>query len=485
MIDQKFKSIINEISSIVQPPKPEGGRLLVGCSGGVDSMLLGAVIAEFCRTSPNWQFKVAHVNYGLRGDESAGDEAFVREFWNARGVTVVVKNPPAPAKASGIQEWARRVRFDWFRELQSEWDFLCLGHHRDDLSENVLLRTCRGAPWFDLGGMAMASERILRPFLRLPKSELLALATRHNIPSRHDSSNDKLFYSRNRLRHRVLPELTSLYSEAPGKLADLGQDLKDVGEWVLAQLLNSPAHHGWYLEVPWLAGLPMAIREMAIRSMEAEDGFPGRAIPGNVISRVLTKLASVLEVGVAPAKGIKLGDAGNGYCLSAAGNCVALVRATADLSKWCQKAGNIDMSIWDGDMVPGGQITQFAGGYRPFVVRNDTLRVLNVVISPVVDLDSGTLIPKEKLSGKDFLRLNDCIPETSQSHLDERFQGGPEFAPNKSQDLLVFVDNELQALWRKGKLLNRGSGAFEIKLVDCLISIQDHGPCPKKPVFMS
>lgn len=203
-------------------------RLFLACSGGIDSMVLLALIGPYAKAH-GLPLTVLHVNYGLRGEESDGDEAFVRSSCETLGVAVkVLKAEPNPKGQVGLQNWARQIRYDWFHAEAGPEDRVLLAHHRDDLIETILMRVVRGSALSGLMGMKKSEGKFLRLLLDLSRQDIEELARRNQVAFREDSSNAKLDYSRNRLRHKILPELESMF---PGTGHNLLELAKSGQEW--------------------------------------------------------------------------------------------------------------------------------------------------------------------------------------------------------------------------------------------------------------
>jgi len=189
----------------------DGTPSLLAVSGGIDSM----VMAELFRQA-GFPFALAHCNFGLRGEESDGDEQFVIQWAQTAGVPYHVQRFDTQQVADdqhiSIQMAARDLRYAWFHELLNNFNYahLALAHHADDSIETVLLNLVRGTGLAGLTGIAPVRPPVIRPLLYTSKKDILDFAHRENIAWREDSSNATDHYRRNVLRHRVLPVLQEL-----------------------------------------------------------------------------------------------------------------------------------------------------------------------------------------------------------------------------------------------------------------------------------
>jgi tRNA(Ile)-lysidine synthase len=199
-----------------------GMRLCVGLSGGADSVALLRALAE--RSGERGLvLHAAHLHHGLRGDEADGDLEFCRDlaaqfdipFHEARIDTAAEArpNPAAGKSAESIEEAARRLRYSWFRELVSKGPLhaVVTAHTLDDQAETVLAKFLRGAWTEGLAGISPILEfpegKILRPLLAVTRTEVEAYLHSLGQPWREDSSNRRLSFTRNRIRHELLPQL--------------------------------------------------------------------------------------------------------------------------------------------------------------------------------------------------------------------------------------------------------------------------------------
>lgn len=198
-------------------------RALLAVSGGVDSV----VMAELFHRA-GVPFGLAHVNFGLRGADSDGDEAFVRQLAQQYGVMVFTKrfDTTVFAKTYGfsIQLAARKLRYDWFNELldSAPFDYVVTAHHRDDALETLLLNLTRGTGLAGLAGIPVWTGRVVRPLLSVSRAAIEQFAAENALPWREDRSNATDDYPRNFVRHHVVPLLRQLN---PNLDETLGQTL--------------------------------------------------------------------------------------------------------------------------------------------------------------------------------------------------------------------------------------------------------------------
>ena len=186
-------------------------KLLVACSGGLDSV----VLLQLCK-SAHLDLAVAHCNFQLRGLESIQDQQFVQDlcvdlqlpFQTAHFDT---KAYAQDAKCS-TQMAARDLRYDWFAELAQEfqYDYILTAHHADDALETFLINLSRGTGLDGLVGIPSVNEKIVRPLLVFSREQLHAFALQQGYTWREDSSNASDHYLRNAIRHHIVPQLKTI-----------------------------------------------------------------------------------------------------------------------------------------------------------------------------------------------------------------------------------------------------------------------------------
>ena len=193
----------------------QGETALLAVSGGIDSMCM-AELAYRC----GLDFAVAHCNFHLRGEESDGDEALVREWAESRGVRFHRADFDTYAYAErysvSIEMAARDLRYDWFLEVceQNGYQVLAVAHNANDNAETLILNLLRGTGLRGLMGMradgnvpAPGGEnvRMIRPLLGFSRKEIEDYAASAGVKYREDHTNRETVYKRNKLRHNVFP----------------------------------------------------------------------------------------------------------------------------------------------------------------------------------------------------------------------------------------------------------------------------------------
>jgi len=201
-----------------------GNKILLAVSGGIDSMVMAWLFRE-----AGIEHSVAHCNFSLRGAESDGDEEFVASWARTNSIPYFSTRFDTLAYAGtnkvSVQMAARELRYDWFRSLirSGGFDALAVAHNLNDNVETFLINMVRGTGLSGLTGMSPRTGDIIRPLLFATREEIASFATAHSIEYREDSSNAEVKYTRNRIRHRVIPELEKIN---PGVLSAVTDTMK-------------------------------------------------------------------------------------------------------------------------------------------------------------------------------------------------------------------------------------------------------------------
>jgi tRNA(Ile)-lysidine synthase len=201
-------SLIHKIKTFLTENKIDltRKRTLLAVSGGKDSVVMAEL---FCQLG--FKFGIAHCNFQLRGEASDGDEALVKAiahkynvpFYSIRFDTkAYVEN-----KKISTQVAARELRYEWFEKIraQHKYDYIATAHHLNDNIETVLHNFIKGTGIKGLRGMLVKRDRLIRPMLSLSQMEIEEFQKEHKLEYREDSSNALDKYTRNKIRHHLIP----------------------------------------------------------------------------------------------------------------------------------------------------------------------------------------------------------------------------------------------------------------------------------------
>ncbi|MDO4648928.1 MAG: tRNA lysidine(34) synthetase TilS [Eubacteriales bacterium] len=207
--ERKVQNYIEEHQMI-----PNGCIVLAGVSGGSDSSVMLSLLWKLQNTL-DFELRVVHVNHQIRGKDADRDEAFVEKMCKDREISFRSVKKDVPALAAewgiGLEEAGRIVRKDAWQEeterlgVPSENIRIALAHNQNDLAETVLHHLARGSGLRGLASMRPVSERVIRPILCLSKEEIERYAVEEGISFVVDASNASDDYTRNRIRHHILP----------------------------------------------------------------------------------------------------------------------------------------------------------------------------------------------------------------------------------------------------------------------------------------
>jgi tRNA(Ile)-lysidine synthase len=238
-------------------------KLLLAVSGGIDSMVMSEALFNL-----GYTIAIAHVNHCLRDDESDEDEKFVRHWAEINGIDYFIKQfktrQIAAAKKKGIQETARKLRYEWFKELRQQHGFthILTAHHLGDALETSLYQLIKGCGINGVRGIPLRQGAVVRPMLSFSREEIVQYAHASHLQWREDSSNASNYYARNFIRHQIIPLLQQINPSVVHSFADTHQRLSDAIGWlqsVLADAEKRIVHESggtFYLTIKDLEQLP-------------------------------------------------------------------------------------------------------------------------------------------------------------------------------------------------------------------------------------
>jgi len=302
---------------------PPGQHVLLGVSGGADSVAMLHALAEL---APSLQLHLyaAHLDHRIRGKASAEDAAFVREVCRRMGVPCFEGRTDVPRLARrrglSLEAAAREARYAFFartcRRIPAADVVVATAHTADDQAETVLLKLIRGAGIKGLSGIARDTTlhglRVVRPMLAVCRRDILRFLRGHDIAWREDASNRDTYFLRNRVRHCLLPMLKAEFNPqadtALVRTADIFAEedlwLDELAAGILDECAGPPQRRGEApaLNAARLARAPRAARRRVLRLWLARAGVAEDAMTFDAIAALdglLARRAGTAQVSMA------------------------------------------------------------------------------------------------------------------------------------------------------------------------------------------
>ena len=216
--EQQFQDFIHRESLVNHQDS-----VLLAVSGGLDSMVM-AVLFQLTSLT----LGIAHVNHGLRGVESDTDESFIKEFAATHQIPFFsTRIPETYWSGKNLQQDARNFRYTFFNSIATQHGYskIATAHHLNDQIETFFLHAARGSGLEGLNGISAKQNNIIRPLLFATRKAIFEYATKKNIPFREDSTNAKSIYTRNFVRHSIVPLIEQL---PPGNLLGMTRTIDNL-----------------------------------------------------------------------------------------------------------------------------------------------------------------------------------------------------------------------------------------------------------------
>ena len=270
--------LADRIAAHIAPLLPAHSTILIGLSGGVDSVVLLHLLHQLAPRF-SWQLSALHVHHGISSNADAWAD-FCAGLCAHYHIPLHIEHVDiAPLREHGIEAAARKLRHAAF--AKQHCDFVALAHHADDQAETLLLQLLRGAGVRGASAMAQFSQKagspgVLRPLLHCSRREILGYAAAYGLRWIEDESNADDSYPRNFLRHRLLPLLEEKFPACRATLARSAQHFAEAGELLddLAQLDAAQAIHDDTLAVAALQALSQSRAKNLLRHFLHSIGAP-------------------------------------------------------------------------------------------------------------------------------------------------------------------------------------------------------------------
>lgn len=274
-----------------------GDAVLIGVSGGADSIALLDLISDF---APAFSLKlgIAHLNHSLRKAESDHDADFVAALGHSHHIAAYIDKVNVEAyknqKKLSLEEAARHLRYDFFLKIarQNGFNKIALGHHADDNAELVLMFLLRGAGSLGISGIppvrkiAGRAIRIVRPLIKMTKPEIISFVNYKKLAYVTDRSNIDLQHLRNRIRLQLMPLLKDAYNPQIVAILNRLASIISAEEKWMTDITNTLFHH---VALP----SPPQCVSLSISKIKALDAAPQRRIVRRALQNVKGDLRRV------------------------------------------------------------------------------------------------------------------------------------------------------------------------------------------------
>jgi tRNA(Ile)-lysidine synthase len=233
-----YHSLLRKVITLQRKTKliPPNSAILVAFSGGIDSSSLAVALQRLKEPLKIKRLALLHINHLLRGEESYRDENFARSFAQKYSLELFVERVDVPSLAKkrggNIEAVAREERYRLFEEVRKRegFDLVATAHHLGDLVETIILWLTRGTGLEGLLGFEPVEGNIIRPFYLATRQEIEDFAKKQALEWVEDSTNYDLSLARNRIRHRVVPELKAINPNLEESVLRMREILKEENE---------------------------------------------------------------------------------------------------------------------------------------------------------------------------------------------------------------------------------------------------------------
>ena len=260
-------------------------HVLAAVSGGADSV---AMLYALCEIE-DIVLSVCHINHNLRGEAALQDAEYVKKLCDNLNLPFFYYSVKVESDGLSLEEAARKIRYDYLYQCAKECgaNKIAMGHNQNDNAETIIMRLCRGTGLRGLGGIPPIRDSIIRPLIETPRKDIEAFLNAKNIPYRTDATNFDRVYSRNRIRHDIIPAMEQINPQIVSTLSKSAALFREE-EKLLLQLTADIIKGG--LHIPTMLKMPSALQKRVIRSALTDFGL--RDIEQQHISQIESLLLS-------------------------------------------------------------------------------------------------------------------------------------------------------------------------------------------------
>ena len=410
----------------------KGERVVVALSGGADSVCLLNILISL-REIIGVDIFAAHFNHCIRGEEADRDEAFAKAVCYDKSISLMLDKVDVPAEAArtgeSVELCGRRLRYDFLERCAAVIDGakIATAHHRGDNAETVLWNLTRGAGIDGLSGIPAKRGDIIRPLLCCSREEIEAYCAENGLTYVTDSTNLSDEYTRNKLRHQVMPVLRELNDGAEENIARTASLMREADDYLnnisIKELNNTETEYGHSCEK--LLKLDSIVLKYAVKNLLEQANAP-------IDSRHIDLVIEAMRSGGA----VQLGKGFTASCAQGTLRIVSDDRSREDLptlSEFLEKYGT-KISIRDGKPIIPDELSEYGS------------KIHNLLLHDGIPCDIITqdTVLRRRLAGDTFTDAKRGVTKTLKKLMNEQK------IPREDRDDYLVIANGSTVLWMQG-----------------------------------
>lgn len=270
VVKKKFLATLDEYDML-----SDADKVVVGFSGGADSVCLLSLFNTY-KEKLGVKVVAAHINHGIRGDEATRDSRFARDYCKKNGIEFHLCEvdciKQAHENGETVEEAGRRIRYGFFSQICTNYSKIATAHNSNDNVETVLFNLTRGTSLKGVCGIPPVRDNIIRPIIKCTREEIEGYCAENNLEYVTDSTNLSNDYTRNKIRHLVLPVLKEINPNVCTNVASFCESVGEIDNFLEAETDSALTK--------------------ALISQDTYDAQFLKSLPKAVLSRVIIKIFS-------------------------------------------------------------------------------------------------------------------------------------------------------------------------------------------------